>query len=65
MPSSVPYLFAKDGLPQREYILNAAADGIITYSYSGENFLHKEPAGSKRWTDSFTTENPVRADKEQ
>jgi hypothetical protein len=65
MTSSVSYLLANDGLPQREYMRKAAVDGIITYSYSDENFLYKEPAGSKRWTDSFTTENPLRADKEQ
>ena len=65
MTKDVSYLFADDGIPQRQYTQKAAKDGIITYSYSTKNFLHKEPGSSKRWTNAFTTDAPLPADAEQ
>ena len=62
---NVQYLFDDDGIPQREYALDAASDGVITYSYSDGSFYHRESADSKRWSDAFTTDNPVAADTEQ
>ena len=63
--SSVQFLFDEDGSPQREYTLNAADDGIITYSYSNKYFSHQESVNSKRWSDAFITDNPVAADAQQ
>ena len=63
---SLDHLFHEDGVPQREHALKAAEDGVITYSYTSENFKWIEPKSFKRWTVSgVTTDSPVPADAEQ
>jgi hypothetical protein len=62
---SVDYLLHSDGAPQREYAKQAAADGVITYSYSTDNFKWIEPESSIRWTNETVTKNPVAADAQQ
>lgn len=59
------YLLHPDGAPQREYASQAASDGVITYSYSTDNFKWIEPDSSNRWTNSTITQNPVAADLQQ
>ena len=62
---SVDYLLHSDGAPQREYAKQAAADGVITYSYSTDSFKWVEPESSNRWTNSTVTKNPQAADAQQ
>ena len=62
---SVDYLLHSDGAPQREYAKQAAADGVITYSYSTDKFKWIEPESSIRWTNATVTKNPVAADAQQ
>ncbi|MBW0166895.1 MAG: hypothetical protein KXJ49_05310 [Vulcanococcus sp.] len=61
----VDYLLHSDGAPQREYARQAAADGVITYSYSTENFKWIEPESSIRWSSATVTKNPQAADAQQ
>ena len=64
--STVAHLFHDDGVPQREYALRAAEDGVITYSYTSNFFKWVEPKSSKRWIEGgVTTDSPVPADEEQ
>jgi hypothetical protein len=62
---SVDYLLHSDGAPQREYARQAAADGVITYSYSTDNFKWIEPESSIRWSSATVTKNPQAADAQQ
>jgi hypothetical protein len=62
---SVDYLLHSDGAPQREYARQAAADGVITYSYSTDSFKWIEPESSIRWTSATVTKNPQAADAQQ
>lgn len=62
---SVDYLLHSDGAPQREYARQAAADGVITYSYSTDSFKWIEPESSIRWSSSPITNNPKAIDEQQ
>jgi hypothetical protein len=62
---SVDYLLHSDGAPQREYAKQAAADGVITYSYSTDSFRWVEPDSSIRWSNATVTKNPLAADAQQ
>ena len=62
---SVDYLLHSDGAPQREYAKQAAADGVITYSYSTDKFKWIEPESSIRWTSATISQNPQAADAQQ
>lgn len=53
------YLLHPSGLPEREYARQAAADGVITYSYTNDAFRWIEP------NNPFATQNPVAADQQQ
>jgi len=53
------YLLHPSGLPEREYAQQAAADGVITYSYTNDAFRWIEPDSP------FATQNPVAADQQQ
>ncbi|QCH14971.1 hypothetical protein CB0101_08550 [Synechococcus sp. CB0101] len=59
------YLLHSSGDPQREYARQAASDGVITYSYSSDNFRWVEPNSSLRWPSSSITQNPQAADQQQ
>lgn len=65
MANMTDYLLGSDGTPQREYARQAAADGIITYSYSTDNFKWIEPDSSIRWPSSSITKNPKSVDEQQ
>ncbi len=62
---SVDYLLHSDGAPQREYAKQAAADGVITYSYSTDDFKWIEPESSIRWTSATISQTPQAADAQQ
>lgn len=62
---SVDYLLHETGAPQREYARQAAADGIITYSYSTDGFKWVEPQSSIRFSDHIISQDPVAADAQQ
>ncbi len=62
---SVDYLLHSDGAPQREYAKQAAADGVITYSYSTDNFKWIEPESSIRWSSASVSKNPQSFDPQQ
>ena len=53
------YLLHPSGLAEREYAQQAAADGVITYSYANDAFRWIEP------NNPFATQNPVAADQQQ
>ena len=53
------YLLHTSGLAEREYAQQAAADGVITYSYANDAFRWIEP------NNPFATQNPVAADQQQ
>ena len=62
---SVDHLLHSDGALQREYAKQAAADGVITYSYSTDSFKWIEPESSVRWTSAKVANRVLAADAQQ
>jgi hypothetical protein len=62
---SVDYLLSAEAAPQREYAKQAAADGVITYSYSTEGFKWVEPQSSASGQYVLLSQSPLAADIQQ
>ncbi len=63
MSSPSSYLFHESGEDRRTYAKLAAADGLITYSYTNDQFEWVEPSISQ--SSEEPTEKPAAADNEQ
>ena len=63
MTDSITYLLHESGEERRTYTKQAAADGVITYSYTDNSFLWVEPNGNQPW--GAPTRSPSVADAEQ
>ena len=53
MTASITYLLHESGEERRTYTKQAAADGVITYSYTDNSFLWVEPNDNQPWGGTY------------
>ena len=62
---SYDYLLHPNNTSKREYALSAAADGVITYSYTSEKFPDPETTADLNFSSGSISSSPLSADIQQ